>query len=181
MKKLLVITTLAICFMTVEIVGGVISGSLSILTDAAHQLSDVLGFALSIYAVKSSQKPSTLRHTYAMYRCEIMGAMATVFIIWGLLVFICYEAVKRIRDLDSFEIEGKSMLITACIALGFNIANLLVLMYAFNEEEEKKEPDLNQVAPTNEATAAVGKDGKEKPKENTNVRAAIIHLIGDGV
>ena len=183
MKKLLVITALAICFMTVEIVGGIISDSLSILTDAAHQLSDVLGFVLSIAAVKISQRPSTLRHTFGMYRCEIMGAMATVFIIWALIIYICYEAVRRIMDLDSFEIEGESMLITSCVGLAFNVANLIVLKYAFNEEEEKK-PELKQVSPNTENAADgadVEKNEKEKPKENTNVRAAIIHLAGDGV
>lgn len=135
MKKLLLITFLATCFMSVEIVGGLKSNSLSILTDAAHQLSDVLGFVISILAVRVSQKPSTLKHTYGLYRCEIMGALATVLIIWGLIAYIFYEAVCRIMDLESFEIEGEIMLITACIGLAFNIGNLLVLKYAFNEKE----------------------------------------------
>ena len=184
MKKLMCITTLAVCFMSVEIVGGIISNSLSILTDAAHQLSDVLGFALSIVAVRLSQRPSTLRHTYGMYRCEIMGALASVVIIWALIIYICYEAVKRIMDLDSFEIEGESMLITSVIGLAFNIANLCVLKYAFNEEEEDK-PEPKQVSPkilnAADAAAEAKKIEREKLKENTNVRAAIIHLMGDGV
>ena len=147
MKKLMCVTAFAICFMTVEIVGGILSNTWSILTDAAHQLSDVFGVALSIMAVRMSQRPSTLRRTFGQYRCEIMGALATVFIIWSLLVYICYEAVYRIRHLDTFEIEGKFMLITSLIGLAFNIANLLVLKFAFNEDEEEDKVELIELGP----------------------------------
>lgn len=139
MKKLTCVMFFALGFMTVEIIGGILSNSLSILTDAAHQLSDVFGFALSIMAVNMSQRSATLKNTYGFYRAEIMGALATVFIIWALVLYIVYEAVLRIRHLDSFELEGKFMLITSVIGLLFNIANLLVLKFAFNEDEDEDE------------------------------------------
>jgi zinc transporter 2 len=59
MRKLILITIFAFCFMNVEIVGGLWSGSLAILTDAAHQLSDVAGFIISIVAVFLAMKPRT--------------------------------------------------------------------------------------------------------------------------
>jgi len=135
------VTMFALGFMTVEIIGGILSNSLSILTDAAHQLSDVFGFALSIMAVRMSQRPETLKNTYGYYRAEIMGALGTVFIIWALLIYIVYEAVHRIRHLDSFELDGKFMLITSIIGLLFNIANLLVLKYGFEDDEEEDKKD----------------------------------------
>ena len=93
-----------------------------------------------------------------------MGAISTVLIIWGLIVYIFYEAIDRILNLDSFTINGEVMLICACIGLAFNVTNLVILNYCFNEEEEEEEEQ----------------SGSRK-KEDLNVRAAIIHLIGDGV
>jgi len=88
-------------------------------------------------AVRMSQRPPTLKNTYGYYRAEIMGALGTVFIIWALLIYIVYEAVHRMRHLDSFELDGKFMLITSIIGLLFNIANLVVLKYGFEDDDEE--------------------------------------------
>ena len=72
------------------------SGSLAILTDAAHQFSDVAGFVISFLAICLSKKKATVKYSYGYHRADILGALATVLIIWGLLVWLIYEAVQRL-------------------------------------------------------------------------------------
>ena len=87
-KKLLLVTIVSFVFMGVEAVGGIWSGSLAILTDAAHQLSDVAGFAISYAAVYVTRKASNLKYNYGYHRADAVGALATVLIIWVLLIWL---------------------------------------------------------------------------------------------
>ena len=66
----------------------------------------------------------------------MLGALATVLIIWTLLGVLIYESIERIIHIDQVKIDGKIMLITACIGLFFNLVNLVVLKFCFNDDEE---------------------------------------------
>lgn len=125
-KKLLLVAAVSFVFMAVEAVGGVWSNSLAILTDAAHQLSDVAGFAISFVAVYVTRKASTLKYNYGYHRADAIGALTTVLIIWVLLIWLLAMAVKRLITPPE-HINGEVMLITACIGLACNVANLLIL------------------------------------------------------
>lgn len=70
-----------------------------------------------------------------------MGALATVFIIWGLIIYLCYESIIRIMKPEEWEIDAKIMLITSCIGLAFNGVNLIILKYACNEDEKDKDKE----------------------------------------
>lgn len=74
-------------------------------------------------------------------RADVLGALATVLIIWTLLGVLIYESIERIIHIDDVKIDGKIMLITACIGLFFNLVNLAVLKWCCNSagEEEEKE------------------------------------------
>jgi zinc transporter 2 len=98
MCKLLAVGSICFCFMCGEIVGGYLSGSIAIMTDAAHMLSDVAGFIISFVAVYLGRKPSNNFLSYGFHRAEILGALASILIIWGLIVWLVVEAVKRIID-----------------------------------------------------------------------------------
>jgi zinc transporter 2 len=65
----------------------------------------------------------------------VLGALATVLIIWTLLGVLIYESIERIIHIDQVKIDGKIMLITACIGLFFNLVNLVVLKFCFNDDE----------------------------------------------
>ena len=125
-KKLLLVTFVSFVFMGVEAVGGIWSNSLAILTDAAHQLSDVAGFAISYAAVYITRKASNLKYNYGYHRADAIGALTTVLIIWALLFWLLAEAVKRLINPPD-HIDGEIMLITACIGLACNVANLIIL------------------------------------------------------
>ena len=93
MCKLFSVSLVCFFFMTVEIVGGYISGSLAIMTDAAHMLSDVAAFTISYLAIYLSHRPATLKKTFGYHRAEVLGALASIALIWGLLIWLLIEAV----------------------------------------------------------------------------------------
>lgn len=84
--------------MSAEIVGGLMASSLAILTDAAHLMSDVAGFAISILAIYLSQQDATHAFTYGWSRAEIIGALASVILIWALTLWLVVEAIDRIQN-----------------------------------------------------------------------------------
>ena len=89
-------------------------------------------------AIYMTQKPATLKNTYGYHRADVIGALGSIFIIWGLLVWLLIEAVKRLHN--PTEVDGKFMLITACFGLGCNIANLVILNFCCNSRDELSSP-----------------------------------------
>jgi solute carrier family 30 (zinc transporter), member 2 len=118
-KKLIIVCGFCIVFMLAEVIGGVIANSLAIMSDAAHLLSDLAGFIISIVAILISRKPSSQEMSYGYYRAEIIGALFSLSIIWGLTVWLLYEAIYRIVQPEP--IEEFTMMITACVGLLCNI------------------------------------------------------------
>jgi zinc transporter 2 len=125
MVKLLIISVICFIFMGGEFAGGYISGSLAIMTDAAHMLSDVAGFMISYFAIHMGSRPSTFNMSFGYHRAEILGAMASIVLIWGLVVWLMIEAVERL--VTPTHIDGLVMLITAIVGLFCNIVNIFTL------------------------------------------------------
>lgn len=86
--------------MIVEVAGGIMSNSLAILTDAAHMLSDVGGFIISMFSIWVGQKKPSEKNSYGYHRAEVVGAMASVMIIWVMVIWLSWEATERIINLD---------------------------------------------------------------------------------
>ena len=195
LRKIVVALCLTFGFMIVEAVGGYLTGSLAIVTDAAHMFSDSTSFFISFMAILVSQSPRnasptplslsllllllspfkdfrdpSLPHgnekteilyisafslsftlslsllllvhqiaskkpnkhfTYGYQRFEIVGALASVLLIWIITIFLVIEAATRVRDIiqgnDTDKIDGKMMTIIAIIALVVNITLMYVL------------------------------------------------------
>ena len=102
--------------------GGIIANSLAILTDAAHMFSDLSGFSISLISIYIARRPANTSMSFGYHRAEVIGAMASVILIWGLTVWLVTEATERIIKMD-YEINGLIMLITAVAGL---IANLIM-------------------------------------------------------
>ena len=111
---------LSITLMILEIIGGIVSHSLAIVTDAAHLLSDVSGFAVSLFAVALSQKRPSVNYTYGYHQAEILGALTSVLIVWAMTGVLLFEAVNRFYDLQP--VDGRLMLFMAIIGLVVNFA-----------------------------------------------------------
>jgi len=125
MRKLVFVSIICFFFMGCEFAGGWISKSLAIMTDAAHMLSDVAGFMISYVAILLGSRPASMQMTFGYHRAEILGAMASILLIWGLLIWLLIEAIHRFFEPE--QIDGEIMLITALVGLGCNIVNIFLL------------------------------------------------------
>ena len=122
MCKLLTVSVVCTVLMIAECIGGLLAGSLAIMTDAAHLFSDLSGFFISIFSLWLGKQPSTKNLSYGYHRAEVIGAMGSIILIWGLTIWLVVEAVKRLID-QSFEIDRYFMLGTAVFGL---LCNLLM-------------------------------------------------------
>jgi zinc transporter 2 len=111
---------LSLALMLLEIAGGLMAHSLAIITDAAHLLSDVSGFAVSLFAVALSRKVPSLNYTYGYHQAEILGALTSVLIVWAMTGVLLFEACNRFIELQP--VDGRLMLVMAVIGLVVNFA-----------------------------------------------------------
>jgi zinc transporter 2 len=92
MSKLVIVSCISMFFIAVEMIGGYLSGSIAIYTDAAHLGSDVIGFAISMVAIKITQRDATDHLTFGWHRYEILGTLLSINIIWAVTLVLVYEA-----------------------------------------------------------------------------------------
>lgn len=111
--------------MAVETIGGLRANSLAVMTDAAHLLSDVAGFSVSLFAVCVSGWEATLQHSFGYYRLEVLGALVSVQLIWLISGVLIYEAIDRILS-QKTKVDG--FLMFAIAAFGFTL-NLFMVMW----------------------------------------------------
>ncbi|CBI16051.3 unnamed protein product, partial [Vitis vinifera] len=132
-RKLCGLIIFYLIFMAVEIVGGIKSNSLAVLTDAAHLLSDVFGFSISLFAVWASGWRATSQQSFGFNRVEVLGALFSVQLIWLIAGILIYEAVNRILHQHA-KVNGKLMF--AIAAFGF-ISNLIMSTKLVSSSPEK--------------------------------------------
>lgn len=123
MKKLVCTAIVCFCFMCCEVVGGYWSNSLAIMVDAAHTLSDVAGFLINFASIYVSQRKITTIYNMGYHRSEILGAMSSILLIWGLLIWLNIEAIHRIGNPPE-SLNATVMIITSGIGLTCNIINI---------------------------------------------------------
>jgi len=144
-KKLLWVTVINVGIMVMEVIGGLISNSLALLSDAVHKLGDSFSLVLAYVANRVGKKKANYRNTFGYKRIEILAALFNALLLVGICVFLVIEAYERFMNPEP--IRGGLMLIVAAIGLVADWICVLIL-------------------------------NKDK-KENINVKAAYLHLLGD--
>ena len=86
MFKLKIISAVCFTFMTIEFIFGYLAGSLAIMSDATHLLSDLAGFLISLFSLIVALKPADKNFTFGYHRFEVLGALASILIIWAFTV-----------------------------------------------------------------------------------------------
>ena len=127
-RALAVALALTAAYTVVEVVGGIAAGSLALLADAVHMLSDNVAIALALVAVWLAGKPATPERTYGYKRAEVLAALANGALLVALAIWIFVEAVMRIRDPG--DPLGGWMLAIALLGLAVNLAAGYVLSRA---------------------------------------------------
>ncbi|HET6488389.1 MAG TPA: cation diffusion facilitator family transporter [Syntrophales bacterium] len=124
-KKLLLILAFTVTLTVLEIVGGFISNSLALLSDAGHMLTDSLAVFLSYLAIRWSRRPANHRKTFGYHRAEILVALANGVALVAIAGYIFYEAVQRFFNPQ--EIKTGILLVIAAIGLAGNLFGLFIL------------------------------------------------------
>lgn len=112
-------------FMLVEVIAGVLTGSLALLADAAHMLTDVAALSLSAFAMWMASKPSTPEKTYGYHRAEILAAVANAVVLLLLAGWILYEAYQRVWDPPG--VRGVPMALVGLMGLSVNLVSIRLL------------------------------------------------------
>lgn len=125
--RLLAAFCLLAVFMVVELVAGFITGSLALLSDAGHMLTDVVGIGMALAAIQLAGREGSDRsgRTFGLYRLEILAALANAVLLFGVAGYVMVEAVRRFGDAP--EIHAGSLLIVAGLGLAANLAAFFLL------------------------------------------------------
>lgn len=132
-KKVLFISFLLIStFMVVEVIGGILTNSLALLSDAGHMLSDAVALGLSFFAIKLGERKATERNTFGYRRFEIVAAALNGLTLIGISLYIFVEAYHRLDDPP--EVQSMGMLTISVIGLLVNIIAAWILMKGDKDE-----------------------------------------------
>ena len=118
-------------YMIAEVIGGLVTGSLALLADAAHMLTDVGGLALALLAIRFAAREATPQRTFGYLRMEVLSALANASVLLLLTVYILYEAYQRF--LSPPEVLSGPMLIVAAIGLVVNLVSMWLLSSGSSE------------------------------------------------
>lgn len=104
-RPLKIALAIVLAVMVVEVIGGIISGSLALLGDAGHMLVDALALGLALFALTIARRPATPTRTYGYHRVEIMAALANGTILILVSIYIFYEAYQRAWQGDALPLS----------------------------------------------------------------------------
>ncbi|NCB41405.1 MAG: cation transporter [Clostridia bacterium] len=124
-KKIFWVTILNATITVAEIIGGILSGSLALLSDAVHNLSDTIAIAMSYFANRIARKPNDNKRTYGYKRAEILSAFINSSVLLGISGVLIVEAFKRLRAPEN--INGTLMIAVALIGLIANFFSVFLL------------------------------------------------------
>lgn len=125
LPRLGLVLGLTISFMLVEVVGGLLSGSLALLADAGHMLTDAGALALSLLSAWIGLRPASDSKTYGYQRWEILAALINGAALFGIAAWVIVEAVQRIQNPEP--IRAQLFLIVAAAGLVVNLVSLRLL------------------------------------------------------
>ncbi|MFC1754887.1 cation diffusion facilitator family transporter [Thermoproteota archaeon] len=127
-KVLLIVLALTTSYMVIEIIGGLFTNSLALLSDAGHMVSDVGGLIISLVAITLACRPSTPEKPYGFHRLEILASMLNGIILVAIDFYILYSAYQRIFSPQ--EIQSLPMIFVAVGGLIINLISVRILSRA---------------------------------------------------
>ena len=188
-RKLTWVCVICTIFMTIEIIGGYLANSIAIMSDAAHLLSDLLGFLISIISIYISRKVAKNKMSYGYHRAEIIGALVSIVLIWALTLWLLYEATLRI--ITPPVVDGFIMIIIAIIGFTFNVIMGIVLaksgvahnhgLKKCDHDHEHEHEHEHEHGHDSDEEIALHCEEEEHKNTNVNLRASFIHILGDAI
>jgi len=191
-KQLFLASGFCVLFMIAEVIGGFLANSLALLSDATHLFSDFAGLMISITALWLVQREAGERFSFGYHRAEIIGALFSIILIWGLTIWLVYEAIHRL--IERPDVDGKIMFIVACLGILVNIIMGAILFqgghhshglgggaHDDNAHGGHKHTHTHSHGghAHGEHKHSHGAHAKKGDQRNINVRSAFIHVLGD--
>lgn len=130
-RALALVLGLTGAFVLVEVVGGLLSGSLALVADAGHTFTDVLGMSTALAAIWLARRPASASWTYGLYRAEMLAALLNSLLPFGIAAFILYEAWQRFRTPHA--VQSLPMLGVALLGLAVNLVGVRLLQQGAGE------------------------------------------------
>jgi cobalt-zinc-cadmium efflux system protein len=160
-EKRFILSFIVTAFILVgEVAGGIFTGSLALLSDAAHVLMDILALVLSYAALRLASLPPDDRHTFGFHRLEVLAALVNGITLGAIAVGIFIEAWRRWQTPST--VKSVEMLIIAVIGLVMNLAVVFILKGGLHSQHDHQH--------------AAG----EHP-EDLNLKSAFLHVLGDAI
>jgi cobalt-zinc-cadmium efflux system protein len=129
-NKLRISLILSVTILVAELIGGILSNSLALLSDAGHVFADVVAIGLSYYGVRQSLRPSNSRMTFGYHRIGVLVAIVNAATIFVIAAVIIYEAYSRFQQPP--EVNSRLMMIIAAVGLA---ANIFVTLWLRREQQ----------------------------------------------
>ncbi|EHR52325.1 cation diffusion facilitator family transporter [Saccharomonospora marina XMU15] len=131
-RQLAAALVIGAAFLTLELVVGLATSSLALISDAAHMLTDVLGVGMALTAVLLARRSGpTLNRTFGMYRAEVLAALGNAVLLFGVAGYVTFEAVTRIGDPPA--VPGLPVLLVAVAGMCANVVAFLLLRHGARE------------------------------------------------
>ncbi len=124
-NRLIVVLVITFAVLIAEVVGGLIAGSLALLADAGHVLTDATGLIMALIAASLATRAATVKRTFGLQRAEVLAALGNALLLVAVAVWVLIMAVDRLRD--PVDIRSGLMLAVAVVGALANLAGLLVL------------------------------------------------------
>ena len=124
-KRLAIAFAITSTVLVAEVIGAIWTGSLALLVDAGHMLTDVLGVGMALAAITAARRPAGSSRTFGLYRMEVLAALANAALLFGVAGYIFVEAVQRFQH--PAEVPGLPMMATAAAGLVANLAVFALL------------------------------------------------------
>jgi cobalt-zinc-cadmium efflux system protein len=124
-NRLIIVLVITFAVLIAEVVGGLIAGSLALLADAGHVLTDATGLIMALIAASLATRAATVKRTFGLQRAEVLAALGNALLLVAVAVWVLIMAVDRLRD--PVQIRSGLMLAVAVVGALANLAGLLVL------------------------------------------------------
>ena len=135
-RKLTIALILTSTFLVIEVIAGLITQSLALLSDAAHMFTDAAALAIALAAIKIAKRPADNKRTFGYQRFEILAALFNASMLFFVAMYILYEAYQRFTQPP--EIQSIGMLVVASIGLVINLISMKILMSSATESLNMK-------------------------------------------
>lgn len=124
-RSLWIALILTTSFMVAEVIGGVLTGSLALISDAAHMFTDTAALAISLAAIQISKRSADAKRTFGYHRFEILAAAFNALLLFGVAIYILYEAWRRMSEPQA--VNSVPMLVIASLGLVVNLISMKLL------------------------------------------------------